>query len=58
VLMYRCPITCHQVTTGIDTTEQALARLGALKISVSCPFCEGGHIIRANEPGVSITEAA
>jgi hypothetical protein len=52
MLVYRCPTTSHQIETGIETTEQALARLGQLKISVACPHCVTGHIIRANEATV------
>ena len=54
MLVYHCPTTSHQVKTGIETTEQALARLGQLKISVACPYCVTGHIIRASEATVQI----
>jgi hypothetical protein len=49
VLVYRCAVTDRQVTTGIDTTEEKLARMGSLQISVWCPHCETAHKILAKD---------
>jgi hypothetical protein len=47
ILSYRCPITSNEVVTGIDTDASRLARMGALKVSISCPHCLAGHSIPA-----------
>jgi len=49
VLVYRCEVTQLQVTTGIDATEEQLARMGSLQISVWCPHCATGHKILAGD---------
>jgi hypothetical protein len=49
VLVYRCAVTQRQVTTGIDATEEQLARMGSLQISVWCPHCATGHKIFAGD---------
>lgn len=49
VLVYRCPTTHRQVTSDIQTTAQALARLGTLKLALWCPHCASGHSVCANE---------
>jgi len=48
-LKYRCPNTAREVTTGIDTNPETLAKLRDLKVSVSCPHCDKAHRIPANE---------
>jgi predicted RNA-binding Zn-ribbon protein involved in translation (DUF1610 family) len=45
-------MTHRQVTSEIVTTAQALARLGTLKLSLWCPHCGSGHIMRASEVAV------
>jgi hypothetical protein len=52
VLVYRCPATRRQVTSEIQTTAKALARLGALKLSLWCPHCANPHTVCANEAAV------
>jgi hypothetical protein len=42
-------VTQTQVTTGIDATEEQLARMGSLQISVWCPHCATGHKIFAGD---------
>lgn len=49
VLVYRCPTTHRQVKSDIQTTTQALARLGKLKLALWCPHCASGHSIPASE---------
>ena len=49
MLVYRCPTTQHQVQSEIETTPQALQRLGALKLSLWCPHCETPHTVCASE---------
>jgi hypothetical protein len=49
VLVYRCPNSNRQVTTEIATTAQAVSRLGSLKLSLWCPYCETGHIVCASD---------
>jgi L-rhamnose isomerase len=46
---FRCPNTGREVTTGIDTEREQLARMRKLRISVSCPDCPDGHGIPADE---------
>jgi hypothetical protein len=48
-LRYRCPATSQEVTSAIDTTADAVARLRDLLIAVTCPYCREGHRIPANE---------
>jgi hypothetical protein len=52
VLVYRCPTTHRQVTSEIQTTAKALARLGALKLSLWCPHCDDAHTVCASEAAV------
>jgi hypothetical protein len=52
VLVYRCPTTHRQVTSAIQTTAKALARLGALKLSLWCPHCDDAHTVCAREAAV------
>lgn len=49
VLSYTCPLTSIEVTTGIDTTSDALARMRKLKVSVWCPCCATTHSIPAED---------
>jgi hypothetical protein len=58
MLVYRCPATSKQVTTGIERTEHVLTRLRELKISVVCPYCVTGHIIRASEATIQFVKSA
>jgi hypothetical protein len=48
VLVYRCPTTHRQVKPGIETSTQALTRLGALKLSLWCPHCGSNRLRRRN----------
>ena len=57
MLVYRCPTTHRQVKSDIETTAKALARLGALKLSLWCPHCDDAHAIRASEAGVQAIDA-
>lgn len=52
VLVYRCPTTHRQVTSAIQTTAKALARLGALKLSLWCPHCDDAHTVCARDAAV------
>ena len=48
VLSYRCPTTSKEVKTGIESDANALAKLGKLKVSVSCPHCQDNHAVPAD----------
>jgi hypothetical protein len=52
MLLYRCPTTHRQVTSEVETTAPALARLGTLKLSLWCPHCGSGHIVCASDVAV------
>jgi hypothetical protein len=52
VLVYRCPTTQHQVQSEIETTPQALQRLGAMKLSLWCPHCKTPHTVCASDTAV------
>jgi hypothetical protein len=52
VLFYRCPTTHEQVQSEIETTPQALQRMGSLKLSLWCPHCQTAHVVCANETSV------
>jgi hypothetical protein len=45
VLIYRCPTTAKIVHSGIDASEADVRRLSALKLSLWCPYCQGGHAV-------------
>jgi len=45
VLIYRCPTTSKIVQSGIDASETDMRRLSALRLSLWCPYCQGGHAI-------------
>ncbi|MCC6890544.1 MAG: hypothetical protein IT536_18630 [Hyphomicrobiales bacterium] len=53
MLAYSCPETSRLVHTSIDTSQEVLKRLGALKVSVWCPHCQTGHQIRATDAVIS-----
>jgi hypothetical protein len=55
---YRCPRTSQEVTTGIDTDAEALAKLRTLKIAVACPHCPEGHSVPADEMFFSDTASS
>jgi hypothetical protein len=45
MLTYRCPTTAKTVHCSIETSEAELRRLGALRLSLWCPYCQVGHAI-------------
>jgi hypothetical protein len=45
MLIYRCPTTAKIVHSGIEASEADVRRLSALKLSLWCPYCQGGHAI-------------
>lgn len=47
MLTYECPETRKLVKTTIETSQAALKKLLACKISVWCPHCQTGHQIAA-----------
>ena len=53
VLSYRCPATSKEVRTGIDTDQAGLAKMGRLKVAVSCPHRPDGHIVTADSMFIS-----
>ncbi len=49
MLIYRCPTTANVVHSSIETSESEIRRLSALKLSLWCPYCQGGHAIVGND---------
>ena len=45
MLIYRCPTTAKIVHSGIEASEADVRRLSALRLSLWCPYCQGGHAI-------------
>jgi hypothetical protein len=52
MLIYRCPTTARTVHSSIETSAVDVRRLGTLKLSLWCPFCQAGHAILAKETQV------
>jgi hypothetical protein len=45
MLIYRCPTTEKDVQSSIEASESDVQRLRALRLSLWCPHCQGGHAI-------------
>jgi hypothetical protein len=52
MLIYRCPTTAKIVHSGIEASEADVWRLGALKLSLWCPYCQCGHAILGKDTQV------
>jgi hypothetical protein len=52
MLIYRCPTTSKIVHSGIEAPEAEVRRLSALKLSLWCPYCQGGHAILGKDTQV------
>jgi hypothetical protein len=57
MLTYRCPTTARVVHSGIETSEDEIRRLGALRLSLWCPYCQVGHAILAKDTLVTADSA-
>jgi hypothetical protein len=53
MLIYRCPTTAKIVHSGIDASEADVRRLSVLKLSLWCPYCQGGHPILGKDMQVA-----
>jgi hypothetical protein len=52
MLIYRCPTTARTVHSSIETSAIDVRRLGELKLSLWCPYCQVGHAILARNTQV------
>jgi hypothetical protein len=52
MLIYRCPTTSNVVHSSIETSETDMRRLSALKLSLWCPYCQGGHVVLGKDTQV------
>jgi len=42
-LVVICPVTCKQISTGIDTEAEVLQRLPRIPAAIRCPACGEKH---------------
>jgi hypothetical protein len=49
MLIYSCPTTAKIVQSSIETSAVDVRRLGALKLSLWCPYCQVGHAVLARD---------
>ena len=49
VVVYRCPTSSKEVTTTIETSNETLVKMGAMKLTIWlwCPHCAKGHQINS-----------
>jgi cytochrome c-type biogenesis protein CcmH/NrfF len=58
MLTYRCPTTAKVVHSSIEASETDVQRLRALKLSLWCPYCQGGHAILGKDTQISTAVVA
>ena len=46
-LVFVCPTTGHEVSTGVEVDRSNYKRLGRTKTAVFCPRCRKNHILAA-----------
>jgi hypothetical protein len=56
MLIYRCPTTSKIVHSGIEASEADVRRLSAFKLSLWCPYCQGGHAISGKDTQVTAAD--
>ena len=52
MLTYRCPTTAKVVYSSLEASESDVRRLGALRFSLWCPYCQVGHAILGKDTQV------
>jgi hypothetical protein len=45
MLTYRCPTTARIVHSSIEASDADVRQLGALRLSLWCPYCQVGHAV-------------
>ena len=53
MLIYHCPTTGRVVRSDLETSEAEVRRLGALKLSLWCPYCQTGHSILGKDSQIA-----
>jgi hypothetical protein len=48
-LLFTCPITYHQASTGIETDVQSLQAAWKATLKVKCPHCGGVHEVSVRD---------
>jgi len=48
-LLFTCPITRHQASTGIETDVQSLQAAWKATLKVKCPHCGGVHEVSVRD---------
>ena len=48
-LLFTCPITHHQASTGIETDVQSLQAAWKATLKVKCPHCGGVHEVSVRD---------
>jgi hypothetical protein len=48
-LLFTCPITHHQASTGIETNVQSLQAAWKATLKVKCPHCGGVHEVSVRD---------
>jgi hypothetical protein len=63
-LVFVCPITGHQVSTGVEVDRSSYKRLPRTKTAIFCPHCRKNHLLSriwawldSNDPKVVVTDA-
>jgi hypothetical protein len=57
MLTYQCPTTGRVVRSDVEISEAEMRRLSALKLSLWCPHCQGGHAILGKDTQVGANAA-
>jgi hypothetical protein len=42
-LFFRCPVTGHEVSTGLEVDRASCARIDDDYVEISCPYCKEPH---------------
>jgi uncharacterized metal-binding protein len=53
MLTYHCPSTGRLVRSDLDISDAEVRRLGALKFSLWCPYCQTGHGILGKDTKIA-----
>src|SRR5512133_2410855 len=63
-LVFVCPTTGHQVSTGVEVDRSSYKRLPRTKTAIFCPRCHKNHLLSriwawfdSNDPAVVVTDA-
>ena len=63
-LVFVCPTTGHQVSTGVEVDRSSYKSLPRTKTAIFCPRCHKNHLLSriwawldSNDPKVVVTDA-